>query len=54
MDYKLAIRFTMPFGKYKDEIMGDIPDSYLEWIVDNIEDPEIVEAARLVLYPPKC
>ncbi len=25
------VRFKMPFGKYKDVIIADLPVSYLEW-----------------------
>lgn len=26
--------YTMPFGKYKGQLLGIIPVSYLEWIVE--------------------
>lgn len=26
---------TMPFGKYKDRILADLPISYLEWFLRN-------------------
>ena len=30
---------VMPFGKYKDEKLGDIPLSYLDWCLDlKLED----------------
>ncbi len=25
----------MPFGKYKDRLLCDLPDSYLEWFLRN-------------------
>jgi len=28
---------VMPFGKYKGEEMVEIPDSYLEWLLNNFE-----------------
>ena len=28
----------MPFGKHRDEDLDDIPISYLEWCLNNIED----------------
>jgi hypothetical protein len=28
----------MPFGKYRGEELTDIPESYLQWILDNIEN----------------
>lgn len=27
----------MPFGKYRGCDIGDVPDDYLEWVLDNIE-----------------
>jgi DnaJ-class molecular chaperone len=27
----------MPFGKYKEKEIGDIPESYLHWLVDNVD-----------------
>lgn len=51
MDYKIAVRMIMPFGKYKGEQLGDIPDNYLQWIIDNVDDLALVKAAQVVLYP---
>lgn len=28
---KELLRYKMPFGKYKDYVMADLPVSYLEW-----------------------
>ncbi len=28
----------MPFGKYKDKCLRDIPDNYLKWGIMNIDD----------------
>jgi hypothetical protein len=30
-------RYVMPFGKYKGEFLGDIPKSYLIWMMDNLD-----------------
>ena len=27
----------MPFGKYRDQDLDDIPDSYLLWVLNNVE-----------------
>jgi uncharacterized protein len=27
------VRMKMPFGKYKDTLLCDLPDSYLEWFL---------------------
>ena len=27
------VRMKMPFGKYKDKLLCDLPDSYLEWFL---------------------
>ena len=27
----LLVKMTMPFGKYKDRLLCDLPVSYLEW-----------------------
>lgn len=39
----------IPWGKYKDFEMEDIPESYLEWLSKNCEDDEIREEAEDVL-----
>lgn len=40
----------MPFGKYKDEYIGDIPNNYLEWLYDNVElNGKLREAVSYVL-----
>lgn len=36
----------MPWGKYEGEDMEDIPSSYLRWIMNNVDDQEVVEAAE--------
>lgn len=28
----------MPFGKHRGEDLEDIPDDYLVWILDNLDD----------------
>jgi hypothetical protein len=27
----------MPFGKHKGEDIGDVPDDYLEWVLENVD-----------------
>ena len=27
----------MPFGKYRDEPIRELPDDYLDWILQNVE-----------------
>ena len=39
-DYEYTI---MPFGKYKGTYIKAIPDSYIEWCINNIEDEGLVE-----------
>jgi hypothetical protein len=29
------VKVKMPFGKYKDRILADLPISYLEWFIRN-------------------
>lgn len=33
---------TMPFGKHKGKAFASIPSSSLQWIYDNIDDPDIL------------
>ena len=35
----------MPWGKFKDEEIEDIPSGYLKWLAINCEDDDICEAA---------
>jgi uncharacterized protein (DUF3820 family) len=36
----------MPFGKYEDKDLEDIPSDYLKWIIDKVKnDDNLVEAA---------
>lgn len=45
-----AHRF-LPWGKFKDESMAEVPLSYLGWLVDNImDDPDTRDAARRWLH----
>lgn len=53
MTYDKAVRMVMPFGKHKGDMMGDIPDDYLEYIVDNFDDGKVKDAAVAVLSPPR-
>ena len=32
-DLKKLVTFVMPFGKYKDRIITDLPGHYLNWFV---------------------
>jgi len=32
-----AYEFTMPFGKHKGKPVSEIPESYLNWLIDNVE-----------------
>ena len=38
-------KFIMPSGKYVGEYLEDLPNSYLEWIENNIENQEIAKLA---------
>lgn len=41
----------MPFGKYKDKPLGDVPDSYWKWFLGQDfcdEYPKLVEYANLI------
>lgn len=37
----------MPFGKYKGEEIGDLPSTYLEWLVENVAMDDKLEEAVL-------
>lgn len=40
----------MPFGKYKDQDLDDIPEDYLVWVLDNCEiRPTLRRAIEVVL-----
>ncbi|MBW2090652.1 MAG: DUF3820 family protein [Deltaproteobacteria bacterium] len=34
------------FGKHQGECLQDIPDSYLWWLEENIEDDELLDEVR--------
>jgi hypothetical protein len=36
---------VMPWGKYKDQTIEDLPSSYLKWLAEKCDDDEICEAA---------
>lgn len=36
----------MPFGKYKGELLENIPSDYLMWICDNLENERLVDEAQ--------
>ena len=35
----------MPWGKYVNKDIEDLPSSYLKWLAENCDDDEIAEAA---------
>ena len=35
------VKTKMPFGKYKDRLLCDLPDSYLEWFLRNEGFPKL-------------
>lgn len=42
----------MPFGKYKGQKLGDVPDSYWQWFIEQDwcdEWPDLVEYANIVV-----
>lgn len=39
--------YRIPFGKHKGEKLEDLPDDYLEWLVDNLE-PEKYNNAKVI------
>lgn len=39
--------FTMPFGKYKDKLLKDIPDNYLRYAVDNFDGLDMLSMGYL-------
>lgn len=43
-DYKYT---KMPFGKYKGIFIKDIPDSYIEWGILNIQDKALAEMFKI-------
>lgn len=58
MDFKMSNRRRlndddkMPFGKYKGQKLGDVPDSYWQWFIEQDwcdEWPDLVEYANIVV-----
>ena len=41
---------VMPWGKYAGLSLGQIPAGYLGWLSEDIDDPVIRDAARVVLH----
>lgn len=37
--------FVMPWGKYKNKTMEEIPSGYLKWLAENAKDDDVAEAA---------
>jgi uncharacterized protein (DUF3820 family) len=47
-----ALRMVMPFGRYEDQRLADVPRSYLYWALSNVDlsgRPELHKAIRVVL-----
>lgn len=36
----------MPFGKFKDELLQDVPASYLKWLYESMKD-EVEEISKM-------
>lgn len=47
-DLQEARKFVMPFGKHAGKCLEDLPDDYLDWLYENIQDERIAERARIV------
>jgi len=43
--YLLDFNNTMPFGKYKDQKIGNIPNSYISWLAENARDQYMKDTA---------
>ncbi len=39
----------MPFGKYKDQEIYNIPSGYLKWVLENIPNQDILSEVRKAL-----
>ena len=42
---------VMPFGKHKNERLGDVPDSYWRWFLNQpfaVEYPDLLAYAQLI------
>lgn len=37
----------IPFGKYKERKVADLPSNYLKWMIENIADEELQQAAYM-------
>ena len=49
------IDVRMPFGKYRDRRIVDIPHDYLKWVIETVEnlDPWVEAAIEQRLSPPE-
>lgn len=36
---------VMPFGKYKGQLISELPSSYLHWLAENCDKEDICKAA---------
>lgn len=43
-----AERFIMPWGKFKDQKLASIPNSYLQWLAKNCDNDFIASKADLI------
>lgn len=38
--------YVLPFGKYEGRSIEEVPSGYLRWLIQTLDDEEIVEAAE--------
>lgn len=38
---------TVWFGKYKNKPISEVPDGYLEWVIDNIDNDKIIKSFKI-------
>lgn len=43
-----AENFRLPWGKFKNRTLSEVPDSYLRWIAENVKNDKIATAADIV------
>jgi hypothetical protein len=43
---KITSKSRLPFGKYKNRKLRDIPTSYLEWLVNNLNESDFHQWAQ--------
>lgn len=53
-NYSMSNKIRMPFGKYKGDLIADVPSSYLTWTLDhaaeNTLEPMLARALALELF----